>query len=239
MENPRSRILLIDDEPAILKLAETILRRAGHSVRATTSAEAALELLVQADPPFACVITDAMMPELSGFDVVRLIRSNPRFAALPVLMLTRKRQAEDVKEALAAGVTDYLVKPIDEHLLIDKVELCLKKGQGKRHVFEFPLVGPSAEARLELRARITSVSESGLTLRLAVPLAAGTEFLLQGALFEEIGIPAPPLKLIQCEPLETTDPLAHEAKLAFVGLPEASLRKIRAWLHRQEALQRR
>ncbi|MCM2276445.1 MAG: response regulator [Oligoflexia bacterium] len=239
MEPARLRILLIDDEPAVLKLAETILRRAGYSVRATSSGEEGLQALLAADPPFDCVVTDAMMPELSGYDVVRAIRANERFTRLPILMLTRKRQAEDVRAALAAGVTDYVVKPIDEHLLVDKVGLCLSKGEAKRHVFEFPVLGKSADALIALEARVTMLSESDLTVRAGAELDPGTAFSLECGLFGEIGIPAPPLKLLQVRKLETGDARPYEHKLAFVGLPETSLTKIRAWLRRQEALQRK
>src|SRR6185312_14457496 len=86
--------------------------------------EDALRLLSQ--KKFDLVITDAMMPKMTGLDLVRTIRRNPSFQHLPILMLTRKSDRSDVQKALEAGITDYVLKPIDEHLLLDKVTLSLK-----------------------------------------------------------------------------------------------------------------
>ncbi|MGZ3710064.1 MAG: response regulator, partial [Bdellovibrionota bacterium] len=170
----RHRLLVVDDEPAVLKLVATILSKHGHEIATSASGADAYEQLKK--ETFDCVVTDAIMPEVSGYDLVKLIRNHPGMAEMPVVMLTRKRHREDVKLAVEAGVTDYVLKPIDEHLLADKVESALKKGQGKRQVFESTINGEQAAAEIGFDCRVTAVSEADITLRLPMQLHSGVTF---------------------------------------------------------------
>ena len=238
METPRdARLLVVDDEIASLKLVKTMLTRAHYQVVICGSGAEALRMITQAR--FDCVITDAVMPTMTGYDLVRMLRRHPQFSEIPILMLTRKRHRLDVKKAVDAGVTDYVLKPIDEHLLLEKVELCIKKGAGKKHVFEAALNGIQGEVQLQLFARVVVISESGLSLRSSVPLADAVQFELVTKIFEDIGIRMPILKLLKCvenpipEDLAIRD-LPYECRFGFAGVQETDLRKIRTWLQRQE-----
>jgi DNA-binding response OmpR family regulator len=234
-----ARLLVVDDEPAVLRLMEAILKRNEFQVRSCDSAGQALRLVQ--NEPFDCVITDALMPVMSGYDLVRAIRRQPDFSALPVLMLTRKRHPDDVKKAIEIGVSDYVLKPIDEVLLLNKLELCLSKGEGRRHIYEVPIQGTHSQAQLQLDAAITSLSESDVTIRLAVPLESSTAFKLAGRFFQDIGIAVPHLKLIRCVELESPTELAdlrYEARLTFAGVPESDLRKLRTFIQK-EVIRRR
>jgi DNA-binding response OmpR family regulator len=240
-----ARILVIDDEVAILRLVKTMLARSGYEVTTAESADEGLKLMAQAS--FDCVITDAVMPTLSGYDFVKTVRGNSKHADLPVLMLTRKRHRQDVKKAVEAGVTDYVLKPIDEQLLLDKVEMCMRKGGGtasfKRQVYEHTIHDAEMEAELGFSCRIIALSETDLTLRVPFSIDDRIPVKLRTRLFEEIGISQPMLKLQLCERAEASSPaFAHfpwEARLSFVGTPESDLQKIRAWLQRQSALRRK
>jgi len=100
------RILLVDDEPAILKLLTSILRKAEFEVQTAPTPHDALDSLGHGF--FDLVITDAIMPTTSGYDFVRTVRKHPLYGDVPILMLTKKRNREDVKLAVEVGVTDYV-----------------------------------------------------------------------------------------------------------------------------------
>jgi DNA-binding response OmpR family regulator len=117
----------VDDEPAILQFLSTLLTRSHCEVTVAESAIEARKLLDKDPEAFDCVITDAIMPEITGYAFVASLRTDPRYMALPVLMLTRKRHRKDVKLAVEAGVTDYVLKPIDAALLLEKLKLCMVK----------------------------------------------------------------------------------------------------------------
>lgn len=232
------RLLIVDDELAVLKLVKALLNRHEYEVVTCQSGAEGLKLLNAG--VFDCIITDALMPEMSGYDFVQAIRKQPQFANLPILMLTRKRHRQDVKKAVDSGVSDYVLKPIDEHLFLDKIELCLKKGSGKRHVFELPLTGPLSQGTVQLPCEVTSVSEADLTLWTQLPLPAEQEFTLRTKIFHEIGIDVPHMKLINCELISGSPErgTGYEIKFAFIGVAEEDLRKIRAWIQK-EAIKRR
>jgi len=122
---PQIRVLVVDDEPAILALLVQMLTRSRCTVTTAESANQAHTLLESGTAQFDCIITDAVMPGVSGYDFVTRLRKDPRFRELPVLMLTRKRHRKDVKLAVEAGVTDYVLKPIDEALLLEKLRSCV------------------------------------------------------------------------------------------------------------------
>jgi CheY-like chemotaxis protein len=229
------RVLIVDDEPTTLAMVKTMLKRANYEVTAVQNGYEALKTLAQT--AFDCVITDAMMPSMTGYDLVKAIRRHPEHGTTPVLMLTRKRNREDVTKAIHAGVTDYVLKPIDEFLLLDKVETSIHRGNGKRHIVDCPIDAPMNDARLEAQIKLVSISEAGITVRLPFQIMADFPFRLQNRLFDAIGIKVPLLVLIKCEQSsDVVDSKAYpfEAKFAFIGVIEEDLKKIRWWIQKQE-----
>jgi DNA-binding response OmpR family regulator len=133
LEKPR--LLVVDDEPAMLGILEHLLKRAGCEITLCDSGAKAIDILSAA--PFDCVLTDAAMPGMSGYDLVREIRGRLGMTTFPVLMLTRKRHREDLKLAVEVGATDYVFKPIDEALLLEKIETCLRNSGKRRDLRAF------------------------------------------------------------------------------------------------------
>src|ERR1035437_5809753 len=104
-----SRILVVDDEPKIAQIVSVYLERDGYrDVRATDGKEA-LELARAGS--VALVILDVMLPELSGWDVCRELRRDPKTADLPIIMLTARDDVADRIAGLELGADDYVVKP--------------------------------------------------------------------------------------------------------------------------------
>ncbi len=233
------RLLVVDDEASILGIVKTILTKAQYTVTTCETVAEALKFLHH--EPFDCLITDAIMPLATGYDLIKSIREGCSHKDIPILMLTRKRNRQDVKKALEVGVTDYVLKPIDEHLFLDKVEICLRKGEGKRHIIECTLHGDQSNGALLVACKISAISESYLTCIVSLPIPAELQCEMNAPIFDDIGITPPITKLISCvkAPPQTGENHNYIAKFSFVGVPEPELRKIRTWLNREEMRRRK
>ena len=110
------RILVVDDDPVIRQLLETLLGFEGYEVHAVPDGPSALLAIPVLEPD--CVVLDLMMPAMSGFDVLAAIRTGERTAHLPVLMLTAAFDDDNAWGAWQRGVDYFLPKPFEvQHLL--------------------------------------------------------------------------------------------------------------------------
>lgn len=229
------RILVIDDEAGVLSLLKTLLSRAGYQVLTTSSADEALALFEKGR--FDCVITDAVMPEVSGYDLVKSIRTNPRHAHLPILMLTRKRHRQDVKRAVEAGVTDYIFKPIDEALLLEKVEACAR-GPARAESGERRLDPAAGRGEIGIDCAVVALGETSLTISAPIKFERNQAVTLRCELFQELGLPGPArqaeLAALKVEQSRKDGTAADrwETQLSLSGIPEEAASKLRAWLRR-------
>jgi len=103
-----NRILLVEDDDSLANVYLTRLQAEGFDVRRVANGEDALAVTLSYKPDL--VLLDAMMPKVSGFDVLDIIRNTPETAHLKVIMLTALSQESDKARAEALGVDDYLVK---------------------------------------------------------------------------------------------------------------------------------
>ena len=110
------KILVVDDEPTIVRLMEFILARQGHEMQVAVNGEEALEKIRAHAPDL--VLLDIMMPRIDGYEVARAIRADPATAGLPIIMLSAKAQEEDIRKGVEIGVDEYITKPFSpEHLV--------------------------------------------------------------------------------------------------------------------------
>ena len=118
------RIFVAEDDPAIVELLMVRLEMAGYRVSAAHDGVSALRLIL-ANPP-AAVILDVNMPRMDGFGVLRGLRASKACARTPVLMLTARKCAADVRAARDGGANDYLAKPFDDRQLLARIERLLR-----------------------------------------------------------------------------------------------------------------
>ncbi len=111
-ENQGAHILVVDDDRASLQSAVNLLKLEGYAVTAVTNGKNALQQIKDM-PDYRLVILDVMMPEMSGYEVCRLIRQTHSFVELPILMVTAKHLPEDLVLGFDAGANDFLVKPFE------------------------------------------------------------------------------------------------------------------------------
>ena len=129
-ETPGATILVVDDLPANLDLMTRRLERSGFRVLSAGSGAEALEAVRQSNVDM--VLLDIMMPGMTGLDVLRTLRATRSSAALPVLMVTAKTDSEDVVEALALGANDYITKPVDFPVALERIKKELRLTQALR-----------------------------------------------------------------------------------------------------------
>jgi CheY-like chemotaxis protein len=110
------KILVVDDEPTIVRLMEFILARQGHEMIVAVNGEEALQKIRAQQPDL--VLLDIMMPRIDGYEVAHQLRSDPATASLPIIMLSAKAQEEDIRKGIEVGVDKYITKPFSpEHLV--------------------------------------------------------------------------------------------------------------------------
>lgn len=112
-------VLLVEDEPNIIEAIRFILEQDGWSVATHSDGGDAVERAAAIKPDI--MILDLMLPNKSGFDILRELRALPAFADLPILMLTAKGQAKDREMAEAGGVTRFMTKPFANQDLLATV----------------------------------------------------------------------------------------------------------------------
>jgi two-component system, OmpR family, phosphate regulon response regulator PhoB len=123
-----AKILLVEDEAALRELVTFNLQNAGHSIVGSDNANDALMLLEDFLPDL--ILLDIMLPGLKGDQFLALLRANPKFEQLPVIIVSAKSSEEDIVRGLEAGADDYLTKPFGMKVLLAKVMVVLKRSRG-------------------------------------------------------------------------------------------------------------
>jgi two-component system alkaline phosphatase synthesis response regulator PhoP len=123
MAEKKRKILAVDDETDLLLIIKTALSSEGFEVVTATNGPDALAMAEDEHPDL--VILDVMMPEMNGFEVLQALREQPSTERVPVIMLTGLSDKEKIRDALAAGIDYYIIKPFQLHDLISKVQLAI------------------------------------------------------------------------------------------------------------------
>jgi DNA-binding response OmpR family regulator len=120
-----ARILVAEDEKQIGDMISFKLTNRGHQVIRAHDGEQAVNLAALESPDL--ILLDAMMPGLSGFEVLRRLKDNPALRSVPIIMVTAKGHERDVLSGLRGGAVDYVVKPFSLKELAARVDLALRK----------------------------------------------------------------------------------------------------------------
>ena len=122
---PKSTILIVDDNPDKLGLLEAAFSLAGYNVNTATDGDEALAAIESYQPDL--VITDVMMPRMNGYELAQRIRSNPLTKFIPVIMQTAaSRRAEDLRRASEVGALGYITDPTDLDLMLARTRTLLE-----------------------------------------------------------------------------------------------------------------
>ena len=156
-----AKILVIDDNIELLELISTALERKGRH-RVTISADGNEGLSKALSTPPDLIISDVMMPGISGHEICRQLRANSATSLIPILIITARGQAVDRQAAMNAGADDYMTKPLDMKDLLNRINNLLTKSPEK------PISSTQTMALLSLRG---GVGVTTLAVNLAATLA--------------------------------------------------------------------
>jgi len=122
--SPRT-VLIVEDDPVILRLLEVNFELEGLEVLLAEDGAAGLELAKERRPDL--VVTDIMMPKLSGIELVESLKTDPLTAHIPIILLSAKAQTADLKAGMDAGADDYITKPFEPLDLLDRANSLLSR----------------------------------------------------------------------------------------------------------------
>jgi len=141
------KILVVDDEPRVVRLVTEVLKAMGYQVIAAGAGEPALELVLMERPDL--VLLDVLLPRgMDGFEVCRRLRE---FSDVPVIMLTARAQSSDLLTGFDAGADDYLTKPFNAKELLARVRAVLRRSQRPEERVPGPLTCGALEINLAQR----------------------------------------------------------------------------------------
>lgn len=170
-------ILVVDDDKEIVRLVRAYLEKAGYQVLTAYDGDTALHILRRERP--ALVVLDLMLPDQDGWDITRLVRSDPALANTPIIMLTARIDDTDKIIGLELGADDYVTKPFNPREVVARVRSVLRRAHS----------GPTApQARvLKIGDLSMDVNRHLVTLRQQEVELTATEFNLLKVLLENPG----------------------------------------------------
>lgn len=120
----QKHILVVDDDQNILTLVKTILTQKEFKVSTALNGALAVELLKQ--DKFDAIITDALMPQMDGNALAQVVKNDPSFKNIPIIMVTASKETDMIKRSFSAGCVLFLPKPFTAASLISLLQLVLK-----------------------------------------------------------------------------------------------------------------
>ena len=113
------KVLVVDDEPFMIRLIEIVLERDGYSMVHAANGSEAVEVVRQERP--GLIIMDAMMPEMDGLTALRVLKQDPATQRIPVIILTANPNRFSQEEAESSGATTFLTKPFSPTQLLAEI----------------------------------------------------------------------------------------------------------------------
>ena len=121
---PSSTILVVDDVPQNLELMQAYLETLNCTVHVAVDGVDALEKVPKVNPDL--ILLDIMMPRMSGFEVCRRLKADPKTREIPILMVTALNELGDIERGVESGTDDFLTKPINKLELVTRVKSLLR-----------------------------------------------------------------------------------------------------------------
>lgn len=118
---PNMKILIVDDFPTMRRIIKTLLKQNGYSDFVEAEDGENAYRLLQAHPDVEFIVSDWNMPNMTGLEFLKTVRADPKFKALPFLMVTAEAEKENIIEAVKSGVSNYVVKPFTGATLKEKM----------------------------------------------------------------------------------------------------------------------
>jgi len=121
----RGRIVIIDDEVTTIKIIENMLIRDGYKVYIASDGKSGLEIVKKVKPNL--IILDLVMPQMDGYEVMKILKDDESLKKIPVIMLSIKSEEGDINKGLDLEADDYVTKPFHTRLLLKRIEMVIRK----------------------------------------------------------------------------------------------------------------
>lgn len=125
VSNNPHKILIIDDEPLNILALSAVLKSRGYQTIKASSAKEGLRKLSD-DQTINIILMDMMMPEIDGYEATALIREDKNIGNIPIIAVTAQAMSHDKERCLAAGINDYVSKPVDIDILTKVIKKYIK-----------------------------------------------------------------------------------------------------------------
>jgi DNA-binding NarL/FixJ family response regulator len=168
MQRKTERLLVVDDEPNLLRAVEACLQAEGYEVLAARSAKEALVQMATYTPDL--IVTDIRMPGMDGFEFARHLHQTPATSLIPVMFLTAKGEMNDRVKGFRSGVDAYLTKPFEPEELLAAIEGILRRVK-RTHAGIARVIGAAAQAAEQDRFHDEELTEA--EIRMAELVARG------------------------------------------------------------------
>jgi DNA-binding response OmpR family regulator len=156
----KGKIVVVEDDPSILRGLQLNLGMEGYAVRSAMDGEAGLALARTEHPDL--LIVDVMLPKLGGLELVKALRTTD--PEMPILILSAKGQEADKVAGLDLGADDYIVKPFSLKELLARISAALRRGARRRPAAEEPVARRFGDVEVDLAARRLLVGGNGVAL---------------------------------------------------------------------------
>lgn len=123
-ETPRARVLVVDDEPDLIRILEFGLRAAGYQVEIAADGQEGLKKAREIRPDI--ILLDLMLPKLDGYKVCRLLKFDERYRHIPIIILSARTQEGDQALAKEMGANRFITKPYEFSEILSHIEALLK-----------------------------------------------------------------------------------------------------------------
>lgn len=119
-----AKILIVDDNPDLIAVLKVRLEAFGFEIVVAEDGVKCLEKIASGKPDL--ILLDILMPEMDGFETLKKIKEDEKTKDIPIIMLTAKDKLDDVAKANALGAADFIVKPFDYRVMVEKIRKMLK-----------------------------------------------------------------------------------------------------------------
>jgi CheY-like chemotaxis protein len=218
-------ILVVEGNPNTQRMYETILRQCGYHCVFVNNSFDALEMIHKY--PFDLVITDLFLTLGSGTDLLKRLKSGATTKSIPVVVACEQNDRHTIEKCISFGAADFLIKPIDRNVLIEKFKRILG---GRPRFAEVPFASDDTEtgySEVVFKSHVVSIGESGMVMWSPIPLDEDSVHRVRAKVFAQIGIHSPDLKVAFCQPAESG---GYDVYFTFVGLKEADINNVRSWV---------
>jgi DNA-binding response OmpR family regulator len=236
-------VLLVDDDESASQMAEIYLKRAGYRVRHSAEGEDALAASAKEKP--AAVLLDLYLPDTDGFAVCRSLKSSEGTKDVPVIVLSSHGNREHVLRAIEVGASDFIVKPVDPHLLLHKVHTNLpesskqpiseptERDPGSQDERRYVRIGEISKAVLHLPLETVDLSEGGVGLMSKSPVFPGNVLFLSCQKFVSIlGVAEVPVRVKYARQVGGRP--RYRLGVEFVDMDEKNRKKIRQYIYKRQ-----